>query len=266
MAGIEGPRVCDCVGGRVPYVDCRGVGIFPVSEVRDLGMPGVARDGFTEGADVSEMGGEGGVGVSETPEEEVLAGGVSKEASVVVGDSSERGDGETAGGSMERVLLLLASDLSALRSLSLVMSVSILRSDSSSLSLCASIRRDSRSCSAAFISSSNMTLRSMVWLYLDSMSSSDDSVLRCFLSKSSLATSISRSRNCSVRLVSRSSVISFCSAFWALAASLFACLCLDFHSSTSYARLLALSLSFCSRFSEASMSFSSSASSSLLEF
>ena len=212
------------------------------------------------------MGGEGGVGVSETPEEDVFAGGVSKEASVVVGESSERGEGEMAGGSIESVLLLLANDCSALCSLFLMMSVSILRSDSSSFNRCASIRRSSRSCSPVFISSSSMTLFSIVWLYFDSMSSNDDSVFLCFLSKSSLATSISRSRSCNVRLVSRSSVISFCSAFWALAASLLACLCLAFHSSTSYCRLVALSLSFCSRFSEASMSFSSSASSSLLEF
>jgi len=157
-------------------------------------MLGVA-NGLAEGADFSEIGGEGGVGVSETPDEDVFAGGVSREASVVVGDSSDRGDAETATGSMERVLLLLASDCSALCSFSFIMSVSILRSDNSSFSRCAYIRSASRSCSPVFISSSSITLRSIVWLYLDSISSNEDSVFRCFRSKSSLATSISRSRN-----------------------------------------------------------------------
>ena len=82
-------------------------------EVRDLGMLGVAK-GLVEGADFSETGGDGGVGVSDTPEEEVFAGGVSKEVSVVVGESSERGEAETATGSIDRVLLLLARECSAL--------------------------------------------------------------------------------------------------------------------------------------------------------
>jgi hypothetical protein len=195
MAGIDGPRVCDCEGvARDEYVGCRGVSILPLIEVLGLGSEGVA-NGLVIGADFSEMGGDGGVGVSETPDEEVFAGGVSKEASVVVGDSSERGEAETVGGSIERALLLLARDCSALWSLSLIISASILRSDNSSFSRWASMRSRSRSCSPVLTSSSSMTLRSMVWLYLDSMSSSEDSVLRCFRSKSSLATSISRSRN-----------------------------------------------------------------------
>ena len=131
-------------------------------EVRVFGRLGVV-NGFLIGADFSDMGGDGGVGVSDTAEEEVvLAGGVSKEFSVVVGDSSERGEADTMGGSIDRVFDRLANDCSALRSFSFTMSVSIFRSDNSSFILCASIRRDSRSCSPTFISSSNMTLLSIV--------------------------------------------------------------------------------------------------------
>ena len=90
------------------------MGILPLRDVRPLGILGVGIGVLAEGADLSEIGGEGGVGVSETPEDEVLAGGVSKEASVVVGDSSDRGEGDTTGGSIESVLLLLARDCSAL--------------------------------------------------------------------------------------------------------------------------------------------------------
>jgi hypothetical protein len=53
---------------------------------------------FAVAVDGSEIGGEGGVDsrVSDTPEDVVLAGGVSNEVSVVVGDNSERGDADTA--------------------------------------------------------------------------------------------------------------------------------------------------------------------------
>lgn len=57
-------------------------------------------------------------------------------------------------------------------------SASILRSESSSRRRCDSMRSFSRSCSPILISSSIMTPRSIAWLNLDSMSSSDDVVLR----------------------------------------------------------------------------------------
>lgn len=61
-------------------------------------------------------------------------------------------------------------------------------------------------------------------LYLDSRSSSDDVVCRAWRSKSSLATSISRSLNCSALFVSRRLVISFCRVFCTELASVLACL------------------------------------------
>ncbi|KAL1844566.1 hypothetical protein VTK73DRAFT_2295 [Phialemonium thermophilum] len=64
-----------------------------------------------------------------------------------------------------------------------------------------------------------MTARSMATLYLDSRSSSEEVVLRAWRSKSSLATSMSRSRSCRVRFASRRVVISFSRAFWAALAS-----------------------------------------------
>lgn len=134
--------------------------MLPLREVLPLGSEGVMY-GLVVGADCSDIGGDGGVGVSDTPEDDVLGGGVSKEASVVVGESSERGEADTAEGSMESVLLLRARDCSALWSLSLMMSASILRSDSSSFNLWASMRRCSRSCSPVLTSSSSMTLRSI---------------------------------------------------------------------------------------------------------
>lgn len=64
-----------------------------------------------------------------------------------------------------------------------------------------------------------MTPRSMATLYLDSRSSSEDVVLRAWRSKSSFATSVSRSRKCSVRFDSRNVVISFSSELCAALAS-----------------------------------------------
>jgi hypothetical protein len=98
-------------------------------------------------------------------------------------------------------------------------SASILRSESSSRSLWLSTLRCSRSCSPILISSSSMTARSMATLYLDSRSSRDEVVVRAWRSKSSLATSISRSLNWRVLLASRRVVISFSSVPWAEFAS-----------------------------------------------
>lgn len=104
-------------------------------------------------------------------------------------------------------------------SLSCISSASIFRSESSSRSLCNSIRNCSRSCSPARISPSIITARSMAWLYLDSMSSNEEVVLRAWRSKSSFATSVSRSFSCNERIESRSVVTSFSRAFCAALAS-----------------------------------------------
>lgn len=114
--------------------------------------------------------------------------------------------------------------MSANRSFSCTISVSILRSDSSSRSRWVSMRSPSRSCSPIFSSSSSITPRSIATLYLDSTSSSDDVWLRAWRSKSSLCTSMSRSLSWSVRWASRRLVISFCSVFCALLASVLLCL------------------------------------------
>ena len=103
--------------------------------------------------------------------------------------------------------------------LSCRISASILRSASSSFSRWVSTRSCSRSSSPILISSSRRTPRSMATLYLDSRSSRDEVVVRAWRSKSSLATSMSRSRSCSVLLVSRRFVISFSSVPWAVFAS-----------------------------------------------
>lgn len=106
--------------------------------------------------------------------------------------------------------------------LSCMISASTFKSDNSSRNLCASIRNVSRSCSPILISSSIRTDLSMAMLYLDSRSSSDEVVWRACLSKSSLATSISRSRIWSDRFVSLSVVISFSKPFCAELDSAFA--------------------------------------------
>jgi hypothetical protein len=85
-------------------VDGRRIEVAPGKEGRDLGMAGVAK-GLETGADLSEiggseMGGDGGVGVSESPDDDaVFVGGVpnvGEEAVVVAGDNSERGEADVA--------------------------------------------------------------------------------------------------------------------------------------------------------------------------
>lgn len=110
-----------------------------------------------------------------------------------------------------------------------------------------------------------MTALSIAWLYLDSMSSNDDVVLRACRSKSSLATSISLSFICRVRFESRSVVISFSSAFWDALASVLDSLYFLFHSSTSKPKVSAFSCKMRSCFSALSISFSNSCSNSLLD-
>lgn len=92
--GTEGRR--ECMRGFKLWVDGLGVALFEVIEILVLGMLGVLI-GFVAVADLSDIGGEGGVWVSERPEDDNLfPGGVSKEGveSVVVGESSERGEAE----------------------------------------------------------------------------------------------------------------------------------------------------------------------------
>ena len=162
-AAIEGPRTWPVGFAAVePEVEGRDETPLAVRDCRDLGMPGVAK-GLEILADLSEKGGDGGVGVSDNDD---FAGGVSKvgeEAVVVVGDSSDLGDAETAIGRKVKFLSRRLEPCSvAFCSFSFVMSASILRSDSSSRSRWASILRASLSCSLERISPSSRTPRSMV--------------------------------------------------------------------------------------------------------
>lgn len=146
-------------------------------------------------------------------------------AEVEVSDTGERGRNESPANRCDVLrwwCLSFAS--SAMRSFSCTISASMRRSDSSSRSRWFSILSVSRSCSPILISSSNITVRSMATLYLDSKSSSDEVWLRAWRSKSSFCTSISRSFIWSVRWVSRKPVISFCRTFCALLASVLLCL------------------------------------------
>jgi hypothetical protein len=176
------------------------------------------------GAETSDMGGEGGSGnserVSPSSVSDLESVGVVMRGELAVepgeaGWPSKVGDART-----ERSVEMVDKCLdSCFLILSWRSSASILRSPSSSRRRCDSIRSCSRSCSPILISSSIITALSIAWLYLDSMSSKDDVVLRACRSKSSLATSISLSFNCKVRFVSRRVVISFSSAFWDALAS-----------------------------------------------
>ena len=187
------------------------------------GFAGVFATGLAD-AEASDIGGEGGVGVSETVsfvDTDFVSGGV-----VIIGDeAAEFGDPEPSNdGEFGAVMSVDREGSWRFRSLSCIISASIFKSESSSRSLCVSIRRFSRSCSPTLISSSIMTARSIATLYFDSKSSSDEDVFRACLSKSSFATSMSRSLSCSVLFESRSVVISFCSTFCAELASVLDCL------------------------------------------
>ena len=133
-AEIEGPRVWP--GGFRPYVDGLGVVLFELIEILVFGMPGVF-GGIAAWVDLSDIGGEGGVCVSDRPDDDtVFPGGVSNEGdeSVVVGESSERGEVESgidsSGGN------LLPSSIFPFTFLNFpwMISASIFRSDSSSRS------------------------------------------------------------------------------------------------------------------------------------
>jgi hypothetical protein len=87
--GTDGPR--EWRGGLVVKCDGLGVVFEPVMESLVLGMLGVMK-GF--GVEVSERGGDGGVGASDALDEVDFVGGVAKvgEEVVVAGDSSDKGD------------------------------------------------------------------------------------------------------------------------------------------------------------------------------
>lgn len=233
--GIDGPR--ECRGGRIPL--CSGRGVVPGSSTRLFaGVTGGASFVVNTTALASLSGGLGGLVC--TVLVSLLGGGVATVglemvvAVVLAPDSLSGGLCDRRPSVMTDTPWpplgfrrpLRAQLSSARRSFSCVMSASTLRSLSSSRSRCVSMRRASRSWSPLRISSSSSTPRSMALLYLDSMSSSDDVWWRACFSKSSLATSMSRSLSVRARLVSRRVVISFCSTFWARFASSFACLCL----------------------------------------
>lgn len=172
-------------------------------------------------AEASDIGGEGGVRVSvtEAPVDVVL----DPRGVIIIGDETLE-LGEPIEGELGAEMSVWIAASCRFRSLSCIISASILRSDSSSRSRCVSIRNPSRSCSPIFISSSIMTARSIATLYFDSRSSYDEDVFRACRSKSSFWTSISRSFSCKVLLESRSVVISFCRVLCAAPASIFDCL------------------------------------------
>lgn len=110
--------------------------LFAVIDIRVLGILAVL-NGLVALADRSDIGGEGGVCVSEMADDEtVFPGGVSHDGveSVVVGESSELGEAEGRRGSNGGSFLLCPAFASAFFNFSLRTSASILRSDSSSRS------------------------------------------------------------------------------------------------------------------------------------
>lgn len=221
LGGAAGPlEVRKLLDG---YRDAAGFGVVLESPEGSLsllfgGFTGVFANGLAF-ADASDIGGEGGVGVSEIVsfvDTDFVSWGV-----VIIGDEAvETGDD----GEFGAVISVAMIGNWRFRSLPCIISASTFRSESSSRNRCVSIRKFSLSCSPILISSSIMTARSIATLNFDSISSSDEDVFRACLSKSSFATSMSRSFNCIVRFASRSVVISFCSTFCAAFASVFDCL------------------------------------------
>jgi hypothetical protein len=155
------------------------------------GFIGVLAIGLAE-AEASEIGGDGGVGVSETVslvETDLVSGGV-----VIMGeDDVEAGEPSSKDGVFGAVRSVEIEGNCRFRSLSCIISASTFKSESSSRRRWVSIRRFSRSCSPILISSSIITALSIATLYFDSRSSKDEDVFRAWRSKSSFETSISRS-------------------------------------------------------------------------
>ena len=81
LTGTDGPR--ECLGIREDTCDARGVVSALLIEMRDFV---ICRAGVVAatGIDLSEVGGEGGVGVSETFEDSDFVGGV-----VTVGEEAD---------------------------------------------------------------------------------------------------------------------------------------------------------------------------------
>jgi hypothetical protein len=221
LVGIDGPLEL-----RRPPDGYRGAVGFGVVLESPEGSFSLLFGGFTgvfaiglAFAEASDIGGDGGVRVSDAisgVDSNFVSGGVvmNGEEAVEFGEDGELG----------AVMSVAIGESCRFRSLSCMISASTFRSDSSSRSLCVSIRKFSLSCSPILISSSIMTFRSIATLNLDSISSSDEDVFRACLSKSSFATSISRNFICNVRFESRRVVISFCRTFCAELASVFDCL------------------------------------------
>lgn len=175
LDAVEGPLVWfGWVRG--PCKDGRGV--RPESGINDLrfGRFGV-RVSTTVFVGASDSGGEGGVCISEAVSDfdggvDAIVEGVMPLASLP-GLLARRLSTAKGLGFRDRSLSIISS---ASRSFSSVISFSTFRSDRSSLSLCASIRNASRSCSPCLNSSSINTPRSIATLYLLSKSSKLDSV------------------------------------------------------------------------------------------
>lgn len=138
------------------------------------GFIGVFMIGLAE-PEASDIGGDGGVGVSDTSvvEIDLVSGGV-----VIIGDEALDIGESPEDGEFGAVISVAIEGSCRFRSLSCRISASILRSESSSRKRCVSIRRCSRSCSPILISSSIITARSIATLYFDSRSSSDEVVFR----------------------------------------------------------------------------------------
>lgn len=232
---VRDDTVADLVGGREDAEDdSRGRGVTLESMDGNLdffclvgAVTGVLIGGTLAvfgkggGAEASDMGGEGGsltgVLVDET---EAVSGGVDTMGELAP-DIVLRSNIGLSRTEMSVDMVDMWRSLPCFFNLSWRISASTFKSESSSFSLCASIRSCSRSCSPILISSSIMTARSIAALYLDSRSSRDELVCRACRSKSSFATSMSRSLCCSVRLVSLKAVISFSRVFCAALASVF---------------------------------------------
>lgn len=140
----------------------------------DAGSNGVGIREPEAFVDVSDIGGEGGVGdVTPVLPDFVerlrgVAGTISEMTDALSSDSGDWYPGRLYFEVME----------SACCNFSCVISCSILRSESSSLNLCTSILSASRSASPAFISASSITALSIETLYFVSKSSRDDLTIR----------------------------------------------------------------------------------------
>lgn len=130
--------------------------------------------------DASDMGGDGGSVSSEPEVKDLTSPGVVMRGELAVdwGDVSMLRSKVGEPIAERSVEMVERWRDSCFLILSCISSASILRSASSSRKRCDSIRSFSRSCSPIFISPSKMTARSIAWLYFDSISSSDEVVLR----------------------------------------------------------------------------------------